>query len=273
MNCEEEPANQGTNLGESSGFVRQGSLRRVIPGENNNENLFMKNKGELSKLYKNIRLEYVILAEYKTVISENIQGVYVIPSRDNFLAWFGVIFVKSGPYEEGVFRFDIILEPDFPDTPKLPTVCFQSKMFHPVVHQETNELSLLKAFTKWDKSENHIWQVLKYIKWIFHNVEGSLPHAVNEEAVSLFKNDKEEFQKKARNIVEESLEHLYDEPPTDDKHYIRFEMYDPNIHEPTRAQLLTQKHEELPKYRKSWVLPGSIIPLGRPPTPDSEKES
>lgn len=67
--------------------------------------------------------------------------------------------------------------------------------------------------------------------------------------------------------------HLYDDPPTEDKHYITFELYDPKIHESTRAQLLTQKHEELPKYQKSWVLPYSIIPLGRPPTPESEKES
>lgn len=74
-------------------------------------------------------------------------------------------------------------------------------------------------------------------------------------------------------MVEVSKVHLYDDPPTEDKHYITFELYDPKIHESTRAQLLTQKHEELPKYQKSWVLPYSIIPLGRPPTPESEKES
>ncbi|XP_045472082.1 protein crossbronx homolog [Harmonia axyridis] len=273
MSYEGDTTSQGANLGESSRFVRQGSLRKVIPGEHNNENLFLKNKGELGKIYKNIRLEYIILAEYKSAISENIQGVYVIPSRDNFLVWFGIIFIRKGPYEEGVFRFDLILDQEFPDTPKLPVVRFQSKMFHPAVNIATNELNLSTAFTKWVKTDNHIWQVLKYVQWIFHNVEGSLPHAVNEEAATLFKDNKEEFLSRTRSVVKESLERLYDDPPTEDKHYISFEVYNPNIHESTTAQLLTQKHKELSKYRKSWVLPGSIKPLSRPPTPDSEKES
>lgn len=29
--------------------------------------------------------------------------------------WFGVIFVRSGLYEDGVFRFNIILPENFPD--------------------------------------------------------------------------------------------------------------------------------------------------------------
>lgn len=57
-------------------------------------------------------------------------------------------------------------------------------MFHPAVDAETNELNLEKAFTKWSKTDNHIWQVLKYIKWIFNNVEGSLSYSVNEEAAT-----------------------------------------------------------------------------------------
>lgn len=66
------------------------------------------------------------------LLSENMQGVYVIPSRENslcmhervfiilflygyFLVWFGVIFVRSGLYEDGVFRFNIMLPENFPE--------------------------------------------------------------------------------------------------------------------------------------------------------------
>lgn len=64
--------------------------------------------------------------------SENLQGIYVIPSKESslsefliysfyfvtsdfYLVWFGVIFVRSGLYEDGVFRFNVILPDNFPD--------------------------------------------------------------------------------------------------------------------------------------------------------------
>lgn len=79
------------------------------------------------------RQEYIILAEYKLVQSENLKGVYVIPSRESpfcmfpltlwnlrlmgwFLVWFGFIYVREGPYEDGVFRFSIFLDEKFPDS-------------------------------------------------------------------------------------------------------------------------------------------------------------
>lgn len=31
------------------------------------------------------------------------------------LVWFGVIFIRSGIYEDGIFRFNIFLPEDFPD--------------------------------------------------------------------------------------------------------------------------------------------------------------
>lgn len=33
----------------------------------------------------------------------------------NILVWFGVVFVRSGLYEDGIFRFDIILPENFPE--------------------------------------------------------------------------------------------------------------------------------------------------------------
>ncbi|KAL3280883.1 hypothetical protein HHI36_004111 [Cryptolaemus montrouzieri] len=269
---QETEALQVEDSAKPSGFVRQGSLRKVIPGEHN-ENLFLNQRGELNKLYTSIHLEYMILAEYKTVMTEEIPGIYVIPSRQNFLEWFGVIFVKRGLYEDGIFRFNLILDPEFPNTIKHPIVRFQSRMFHPAIDPESNELNVSKAFPKWDKVENHVWQVLKFVLWSFENLEGSLSYTVNEEAAHLFKSNKEEFKDSVKRIVAEGVDHLYDEPPMDDKHYITFEPYDSNVHETARAQLLTQKHDDFFKFQNSWVLPGTLTPLGRPPTPDSDQDS
>lgn len=78
--------------------------------------------------------------------SENIGGVYVIPSHESpfgmslknmihifktpfiemrfflfvLIVWFGVIFVRDGPYRDGVFRFNISLPKSFPNTEDAP---------------------------------------------------------------------------------------------------------------------------------------------------------
>lgn len=67
----------------------------------------------------------------------------------------------------------------------LQKVLFHTKLLHPVINPETNELNLLGAFPTWNKNEQHLWQVLKYIQWIFINVEASLKHSINKEASEL----------------------------------------------------------------------------------------
>lgn len=150
---------------------------------------------------------------------------------------------------------------------------FQSEIVHPVIHPESNELNLLGAFPTWRKEEQHIWQVLKYIQWIFQHIEDSTRHSINEQATELFQN-REEFNKRAKQLVKQSHDHLYDDPPTEDKHYISFCPYDPEEHDKVHKQMLNYLKEEKPvKMGLSWVLPGSNKPLGRPPTPETESES
>lgn len=62
---------------------------------------------------------------------------------------------------------------------------FQTKVLHPVINSETNELSLLGGFPTWHKNEQHLWQVLKYVQWIFANIEASMSHGINKEASEL----------------------------------------------------------------------------------------
>ncbi|CAG9826301.1 unnamed protein product [Diabrotica balteata] len=248
-------------------FQRQGSTRRVIPSEPISYPLGDKQNEDVQKLYKIYKQEYVILAEYKMVQNENIPGVYVIPSKESSLVWFGVIFVRSGCYEEGIFRFTIFLDEEFPDSGR-PKVIFHTKIFHPVIDADSGELNLLKAFPQWSKLEEHVWQVVKYIHWIFLDMDRSVEHAVNTEAAEMYKNNLQEFKEKAAELIKESKSHLFDEPAVDDKHYITFEPYDPEVHDKVKAMMINNEvQEQTSKLGLSWVLPGSKKPLTRPPTP------
>lgn len=74
-------------------------------------------------------------------------------------------------------------------------------------------------------------------------------------------------------LVKKSQEHIFDAPPTDDKHYISFEPYDPAKHDSVRTAMLNQQIEEKPKVvGHSWVSGGSFKPLSRAPSPVSESE-
>lgn len=82
----------------------------------------------------------------KMIQSENIPGVYVIPSHKSsfgkgpsalsvgmkylysilsqFPVWSGVIFVRTGLYRDGIFRFSIALPDKFPSDTEVPvTYC------------------------------------------------------------------------------------------------------------------------------------------------------
>lgn len=254
----------------SEGFTRQGSLRRVLPSGHNKENLFGKQNEDLNKFYKQFHQEYVILAEYKMVQSEQIGGVYVIPSQESSLVWFGVLFVRTGPYEDGIFRFNIHLDEAFPNSAH-PKVIFHSEVFHPVIDPQSNEVNLHAGFPIWQKSEQHIWQVLKYLQWMFDNVEATASHAVNREACDLLTKEAE-FKARCKQSVQISREKLYERPPTDDKHYIVFEEYTPHIHDSVRATML-QPSAPVASAGHSWVKEGTFRPLTKEPSSSTDQES
>ncbi|CAG9566948.1 unnamed protein product [Danaus chrysippus] len=198
--------------------------------------------------------EYIIMAEYRMLQTENLPGIYVIPSHENSLLWYGVIFVRSGIYGGGVFRFTLTLPEKFPDD-IVPTVTFTSPMFHPAVESTTGILNLKEVFPQWDRKQNHIWQILKYLHWIFQNLNMKVP--VNNEASMLLKKNRKSFIDKVKECIVASVEHVYDDPPTDDKHYITFKPYDPSIHDNARNMMLKPSNTNESSHGISWVQSGS----------------
>lgn len=106
---------------------------------------------------------------------------------------------------------------------------------HPLVCPYTGILNISDAFPTWNPTEHHLWQLLKYIQFIFahpvaclSNVSVKIP---NQEAADLIRNQKfTEFEDKIKECVRISKDKIYDEPPTEDKHYITFSMFDDEVH-------------------------------------------
>ncbi|XP_044743108.1 protein crossbronx homolog isoform X1 [Chrysoperla carnea] len=218
---------------------------------------------ETDKLCKIFQQEYIILAEYKMLQTENIQGIYVIPSYKSSFLWFGVIFVRSGIYEDGIFRFTITLPDTFPDS-GFPRVDFQSKVFHPLINNETGELNICGGFPEWRKGEEHIWQLLQYIVYIFLNLDHSVKHCINIEAKDMYLNNRDEFVQRVKDNIDASVKQVYDVPPLPDKHYIQFSQYDHVKHDPVRLAILEPTPAENNRSTGySWVEPGTFKPLSK----------
>lgn len=65
------------------------------------------------------------------------------------------------------------------------------------------------------------------------------------------------FTEKVKECVVLSQEHMYDAPPTEDKHYISFQQYDPRIHDVAKNKMIKQKENEENSQGISWVQTGS----------------
>ncbi|XP_073845645.1 ubiquitin E2 variant domain-containing protein pendolino isoform X1 [Musca autumnalis] len=227
-----------------------------------------------------IQQEYKILAEYKMVASEKVGGIYVIPSFANSLLWYGVIFVRQGIYEEGIFRFNISLPDKFPDDKTVPTVIFQNEMYHPLICPFTGTLDLSQAFPLWRCGEDHIWQLLKYLQAIFidpveclRTPTSSTTKWPNSEAAELLMQNRAGFIAKVKECIDSNKEHLYDEPPTDDPHYIAFEQFNEEVHGPVKERIREGKEPILTNTTTSvaasssgakglsWVKEGEYAPL------------
>lgn len=67
----------------------------------------------------------------------------------------GVIFVRKGLFGGGIFRFNVSIPDDFPNTMALPTVIFEKDIFHPSIEMKTRIFDLNKSFPDGWKPNRH----------------------------------------------------------------------------------------------------------------------
>lgn len=61
---------------------------------------------------------------------------------------------------------------------------FDVPVFHPLVDPASGELDVKRAFAKWRRNHNHIWQVLMYARRVFYKIDTASP--LNPEAAVLY---------------------------------------------------------------------------------------
>ncbi|XP_020331136.1 AKT-interacting protein isoform X2 [Oncorhynchus kisutch] len=234
-------------------------------------------------------LEYSLLAEFTLVIKQKLPGIYVQPSYKSALMWFGVIFIRHGLYQDGVFKFTVYIPDNYPDG-ECPRVVFDIPVFHPLVDPVSGELDVRRAFTKWSsvphglflqldsdtamRNHNHIWQVLMYARTVFYKINTMEP--LNPEAAVLFfryDKDVQLFKSKVVDSVKLCNSHLFDQPKMDDPYAISFSSWNPAIHDEAKERMFSHKrrpedHQKgLPVSGLSWVKPGSTQPFSKDDNP------
>ncbi|XP_024603148.1 AKT-interacting protein isoform X3 [Neophocaena asiaeorientalis asiaeorientalis] len=179
-------------------------------------------------------LEYSLLAEFTLVVKQKLPGVYVQPSYRSALMWFGVIFIRHGLYQDGVFKFTVYIPDNYPDG-DCPRLVFDIPVFHPLVDPTSGELDVKRAFAKW-----------RY-----------------EKDIQLFKS-------KVVDSVKVCAAHLFDQPKIEDPYAISFSPWNPSVHDEAREKMLTQKKKPEEQHNKSvhvaglsWVKPGSVQPFSK----------
>ena len=212
------------------------ALKEKLPPANNNDNF-------LDSTYGSFFQEHSIMAEFNHLKKTRLPGVYVIPSYFNPLVWFGVVFIRQGIYQDGVFRFQLDIPDNYPDG-HCPSITFQPPVYHPFVDPASGKLDLARGFDSWRANVNHIWQILLYMRRIFYKFDTNNP--VNGQAASLYDSDVGAYKRKVREYISSQNNNLYDEgtEESDDTHAVKYKEWDKEIHEKCKEYFSTKFEDD-----------------------------
>jgi ubiquitin-protein ligase len=110
-----------------------------------------------------------IATEYKYLIADAPCGVYVLPQLDDIRKFHGVIFIRSGLYKDGVFRFRIDLPPGYNDINMHPLVTFTPPVFNPLIDMATGKLELTAdpMMREWNPQNHFLATCIGFLKKAF----------------------------------------------------------------------------------------------------------
>eukprot|EP00536_Pseudo-nitzschia_multiseries_P004122 jgi/Psemu1/295464/fgenesh1_pm.67_\ len=152
--------------------------------------------------------DYKVTIEYKHLKSHAPGGVYLIPSMDSLRDFYGVIFVRRGPFTNGIFKFRLSLPPKYNDMNTWPKITFTSRVYNPYVNEETGELDVQSAYPTWDPSRHYLVTVLTYLKKIFY-AKNFADARANTAAKELAETDPQAYKKKVEECVHDSQKNVY----------------------------------------------------------------
>jgi ubiquitin-protein ligase len=153
--------------------------------------------------------DYKVTIEYKHLKSHAPGGVYLIPYLDSLRHFHGVIFVRRGPYTNGIFKFTLTLTPTYNDVNQHPVIRFLSHVYNPYVYETTGELDIKTAYPRWDPSRHYLVTVLTFLKKIFYAKSFDDAKA-NLQAKELAQTNPTAFKTNVDHCVRESQKTVYD---------------------------------------------------------------
>jgi ubiquitin-protein ligase len=153
--------------------------------------------------------DYKVTIEYKHLKSHAPGGVYLIPSLDSLRKFYGVIFVRRGPFTNGIFKFALELPLKYNDLNQHPIITFTSYVYNPYVDPVTGRLDIQTSYPRWDPARHYLVTVLTFLKKIFY--QKTFDDAVaNVEARNLAVRDPEAFRKEVDDCVRASQRDVYE---------------------------------------------------------------
>lgn len=150
--------------------------------------------------------QHALLLEYEHLQDVLPSGMYVMPSYDSLLTWHGVVFPRQGLYRGGVFKFELELPPDYPDSP--PSLKLLDDIFHPMVEPGTGRFDLSGIFPEWRAGRDYAACALPHFHRALLRREyfaNSARPPLNPEARELFATNPSAFAEKAAECARQSL--------------------------------------------------------------------
>ncbi|BEJ11491.1 hypothetical protein CspHIS471_0109130 [Cutaneotrichosporon sp. HIS471] len=140
-----------------------------------------------------------LIRDFKRLTAEAPDGISGSPCSDNIMVWNAVIFgPPDTPFEDGSFRLTLTFTDSYPNKP--PTVRFVSRMFHPNIYNN-GELCLDILQNRWSPTYD-VAAILTSVQSLLNDPNPSSP--ANVEAATLFKDNKQEYERRVKITVEQS---------------------------------------------------------------------
>lgn len=142
-----------------------------------------------------------LLKDLQKIEKEEDSGINATPDEENLFLWDAIIEgPEKTPWESGIFELKLEFAETYPSKP--PKVSFKTEIFHPNVYND-GRICLDILMDQWSPVYD-VWAILTSIRSLLCDPNPASP--ANSEAARLFQDNKAEYERRVKHVVEKSLE-------------------------------------------------------------------
>lgn len=139
------------------------------------------------------------MKDFTVIQKDPAPGVCAAPTEHSIMLWKAVIFgADDTPFEDGVFKLRMEFTEEYPNRP--PNVKFLSRMYHPNVYND-GSICLDILQNQWSTSYD-VRAILTSLLSLLADPNPDSP--ANTQAAELFQENRREYDRRVRWVVEES---------------------------------------------------------------------